>query len=128
MEFLHFSIGDILAAPVLTRLSPFLNLGSTAFGQQQMNYGITDWEYEAIPAQLLPLLRPDSLGTLTPTNRGWNLWFSGADGYEYALQTSTNLQDWSSVSTNSPVQGGFGVPVIPANGSRRQFFRSVLLP
>jgi len=124
----YLSIGDILAAPVLTRLSPFLNLGGVAFGQQQMNYGITDWEFEAIPAQLLPLLRTDSLGALTPTNSGWNLWFSGADGYEYALQTSTNLTDWSSVSTNSPVQGGFSAPVIPAIGSRSQFFRSVLLP
>lgn len=103
-----YSIGDILAA--LTEKSPFLNLGSTGFGQQQMNYGITDWEYEAIPAQLLPLLRPDSIGTLTPTNGSWNLWFSGADGYAYVLQTSTNLLNWNNVSTNSPVQGGFNVP------------------
>jgi hypothetical protein len=122
------SIGDILATPVLSKNSPFLNLGSTAFGQQQMNYGIADWEYEAIPAQLLPLLRPDSIGTLTPTNGGWSLWFSGADGYDYALQTSADLVNWNNVSTNSPVQGGFTVPIAPAAGASNQFFRAVLLP
>ena len=125
-SFLHAA--DVLAAPALSVNSPFLNLGSTQLGYQQMNYGITDWEYEAIPAQLLLRLRTDSLGMLTPTNGGWNLSFSGADGYDYALQTSTNLVDWNSVSTNSPVQGGFKVPVSPATGSTNQFFRSVLLP
>ena len=119
-----YSIGDVLAAPELTVNSPWLN----TINSQQLKYGITDAAYEAIPAQLLPLLRPDSFGTLTPTNGGWNLSFSGADGYDYALQTSTNLVDWSSVSTNSPVQGGFIVPVSPSAGSQNQFFRSVLLP
>jgi hypothetical protein len=119
-----YSIGDVLAAPELTVNSPWLN----TINSQQLKYGITDAAYEAIPAQLLPLLRPDSFGTLTPTNGGWNLTFSGADGYDYALQTSTNLVDWSSVSTNSPVQGGFIVPVSPSAGSQNQFFRSVLLP
>jgi hypothetical protein len=118
------SIGDVLAAPELTVNSPWLNTTNA----QQFKYGITDAAYEAIPAQLLPLLRTDSIGTLAPTNGGWNLSFSGADGYDYALQTSTNLVDWSSVSTNSPVQGGFIVPVSPSAGSQNQFFRSVLLP
>ena len=40
-----------------------------------VHYGITDAAYEAIPVQLLPQLRPDSIGTLTPTNGGWNLFF-----------------------------------------------------
>jgi hypothetical protein len=119
-----YSIGDVLAAPELTVNSPWLNTTNTS----QLKYGITDAAYEAIPAQLLPLLRTDSIGTLTPTNGGWNLSFSGADGYAYVVQTSTNLVDWSSVSTNSPVQGSFIVPVSPSAGSQNQFFRSVLLP
>lgn len=122
-----YSIGDILAVPALSQNSPFLNLGGTGFGQQQMNYGIADWEYEAIPAQLLPLLRPDSIGALMPANGGWNLSFSGADGYAYAVQTSTNLTDWISISTNYPVQGSFAVPVNLSNATN-QFFRSALLP
>ncbi len=123
-----YSIGDILVASALTRNSPFLNLGSSGFGQQQMNYGITDWEYEAIPAQLLPRLRPDSIGALMPTSGGWTVSFSGADGYAYVVQTSTNFVDWRAVSTNSPVQGSLTVPVNPAAGSPNQFFRSALQP
>jgi hypothetical protein len=125
---MFYSIGDILATPALTDGSPFLNLGNAGFGQQQMNYGINDTAYEAIPAQLLPLLRPDSIGSLAPTNGGWTLWFSGADGYDYVLQTSTDLMNWSAVSTNCPVQGGFNAPVSPPAGSPSQFYRSVLLP
>jgi len=124
-----YSIGDILATPALSMWSPFLNLGSlTGFGQQQWEYGITDSAFEAIPAQLLLLLRPDSIGALTPANGGGNLQFSGADGYAYVLQTSTNLAAWCSLGTNQPVQGVFSVPVSPAAGSPRQFFRTVLLP
>jgi hypothetical protein len=121
-------IGDILATSALTAQSPFLNLGSTTFGQQQMNFGINDFEYEAIPTQLLPLLRPDSIGALTPVSGGWNLQFSGADGYDYLLQTSTNLTDWYSLGTNQPVGGSFSVPVGSATGSSGQFFRTLLLP
>jgi hypothetical protein len=121
------SIGDVLAAPELTINSPWLNTTNDPYSLQ-LDYGITDAAYEAIPAQLLPLLRPDSIGTLTPTNGAWNLSFSGADGYAYVLQTSTNLVDWNSVSTNSPVQGGFSVPVTPPAASPNQFFRTVLLP
>jgi hypothetical protein len=123
-----YSIGDILAVSALSAQSPFLNLGSAAIGQQQTNYGITDTAYEAIPSQLLPLLRPDSIGTLTPTNGGWSAQFSGADGYCYELQSSTNLVNWNTVSTNQPVQGSFSVPVGGASGSPGGFFRTVLAP
>ena len=94
----------------------------------QLKYGITDAAYEAIPAQLLPLLRPDSIGTLMPTNGGWNLGFSGADGYDYLLQTSTNLVNWEVVGTNRPMQGNFTVPVASETNSPNRFYRSVLLP
>ena len=123
-----YSIGDILVTPALAGQSPFLNLGSSRALQQQTTYDITDIAYEAIPTQLLPLLRPDSIGSLSPANGGWNLQFSGADGYGYLLQTSTNLIDWSNIGTNQPVQGTFSVPVGPAAGSSGQFFRTVLLP
>jgi hypothetical protein len=122
-----YSIGDILTTSALTAQSPFLNLGSMSFGQQQMNYGISDFEYEAIPSQLLPLLRPDSIGALTSMNGDWNLQFSGADGYSYLLQTSTNLTDWHSLGTNQPMGGSFNVPVGTATTSPGQFFRTVLV-
>ena len=107
--------------------SPWLNTSYDPLGVR-LKYGITDAAYEAIPAQLLPLLRPDSSGVLTPTNGGWAVWFSGADGYAYALQTSTNLVNWEVVSTNHPVQGSFMVPIPATSTSPKRFYRSVLLP
>jgi len=118
------SIGDILAVPSLSVNSPWLN----ATNQYQAAYGINDVEYEAIPSQLLPLLRQDSIGALTPVNGGWNVQFSGADGYCYAVQTSTDLVHWTTISTNQPVQGTFTVPVASTNSSTGQYFRTVLLP
>ena len=53
--------GDICSTPMLTEQSPFLNTTNTNLGGQQLEYGINDEAYEAIPAQLLPLLRPDLL-------------------------------------------------------------------
>jgi hypothetical protein len=122
-----YSIGSVCAAPELSGQSPFLNLGGGGFGQQQTNYGITDIEYEAIPAQLLPLLRPDSFGVLAGTNGSLSLSFSGADGYVYALQSTTNLLNWNTISTNYPTKGSFTAPV-PMPSSLNQFFRSMLIP
>jgi len=116
-----YSIGDIFAVPELSVNSPWL---SHVDNQDD----ISDAVYEAIPAQLLPLLRPDSFGALLPTNGGWNLSFSGADGYSYVLQSSTNLTNWSSISTNSPVQGMFTVPISPGFNKQNYFYRSVLFP
>jgi hypothetical protein len=118
------SVGNILSIPQLTEQSPFLNWNNVI----QQQYGLSDEVYEAIPAQLLPLLRPDSVGTMIRANGGWNIQFSGSDGFAYALQTSTNLINWNFVSTNCPVQGRFSVPISPASNSRVQFYRSVLLP
>ena len=118
------NIGDILSTPLLTEQSPFLNWNNA---NQQQN-GISDEVYEAIPAQLLPRLRPDSIGNLIQINGAWNVQFSGSDGFDYALQTSTNLVNWNSVSTNHPVQGHFNVPISPGSDSQKQFFRSQLLP
>jgi hypothetical protein len=115
-------IGDVLAASELTVYSPWLNNGNAI----QLDYGITDAAYEAIPAQLLPLLRPDSIGTMSLTNGGWNLQFSGSDAFTYELQESTDLVNWHPVSTNQPVQGCFNVSP-PPNSSAR-FYRSRLLP
>jgi hypothetical protein len=78
-------------------------------------------------SKFLPLLRADSIGTLMPSNGVWNLSFSGADGYTYIVQTSTNLTDWQNLGTNQPVQGVFSAPGAPAS-SPNQFYRTALLP
>ncbi|MEI8288143.1 MAG: hypothetical protein WCH99_01615 [Verrucomicrobiota bacterium] len=117
------SIGAMLQTAELTENSPWLNWNDST--QQQS--GISDEAYEAIACQLLPLLRPDSAGAMIQTNGGWNIRFSGCDSYGYALQTSTDLVNWISVSTNYPAQGGFNVPIAPMLNANR-FYRSVLLP
>ena len=122
------NIGDILSTPQLAEQSPFLNTTNTNLGGQQLEYGINDEAYEAIPAQLLPLLRPDSVGKMIQVNAGWNIQFSGSDDFNYALQTSTDLINWSFISTNQPVQGHFNVPIPPASDSQEQFYRTLLLP
>jgi hypothetical protein len=119
-------IGDILATLELTENSPWLNTNSSSRILNQLQYGITDAAYEAIPAQLLLLLRPDSIGAISPTNGGWSLQFSGSDSYAYALQTSTNLVNWDTVSTNYPVQGRFYAS--PLQNSSARFYRTALLP
>ncbi len=119
-----YSIGDILSAPVLVEDSPWLN--TTNVNQQR--YGITDAAYEAIPAQLLLRLRPDSFGATSLTNGFVNLQFSGSDALSYAVQESSDLVHWTIISTNTPVQGSFNVLIPPTPNSAQQFYRSVLLP
>ena len=118
------SIGAILQTAALTENSPWLNWNDSI----QQQFGISDEAYEAVPSQLLPLLRPDSVGAVVQNNGGWMVQFSGSDSYAYVLQTSTDLVNWISVSTNCPVQGSFNVPISPTFNSKNQFYRSGLLP
>ena len=117
-----YFVGDVLAAPELTENSPWLNTSTT----NQLDRGITDAAYEAIPAQLLPLLRPDSIGAMSLTNGGWNLQFSGSDAFTYELQESRDLVNWHTISTNQPVQGRFNASL--SQNSSARFYRSVLMP
>ena len=129
------NVGDVFGTLELSESSPFLNTnaiygssGQVIPGSQQELYGISDEAYEAIPAQLLPLLRQDSVGAIVQNNGAWNIQFSGSDEYTYGLQTSMDLVNWNTVSTNSPVQGYFSVPILPTPNPSKHFFRSVLLP
>ena len=115
-------ISDILTDPILTEQSPFLNWSNA----NQIKFGISDEAYEAIPSQLLPLLRVDSFGSLISSNGQMQVTFSGYDGYDYIIQASPDLANWSNVSTNSPVNGVFYFTVPAAPNSSRQFYRSLL--
>jgi hypothetical protein len=116
-------IGDILAAPQLTVESPFLNLNPAA----QQEYGINDQAYEAIPSQLLPRLRMDPWGTMVSANGQVQMEFSGYDGHDYAVQASPDLVNWTSVSTNSPVNGVIDLSLPAAGSTTAQFYRTVLV-
>ena len=116
-------IGDMLATPQLSILSPFLNSSSLI----EWRDGISDEAYEVIPSQLLPLLRVDAIGKMDSTNGQIQAQFSGYDGHAYAIQISPDLLNWSSFSTNSPTNGVFSL-VIPTMGNlTSQFYRTVLI-
>jgi hypothetical protein len=116
-------VGDILTTPALSINSPWLN-----FSWGTWTNTITDQAYEAIPSQLLPRLRPDSVGSLAPSAGGTQLQFTGLDDWHYAVQVSSNLKDWTSVSTNSPFGGIFSITNIPVPGVNLQFYRTLLVP
>ena len=114
---------DVLATPALSLVSPWLNLSST-----QLYCGLTDEVYEMIPSQLLARLRADSVGTISSSNGLWRVQFTGFDGYPYAVEVSSDLAEWSPISTNVPAGGVFEFtePLAPIGAPR--FYRSVLLP
>jgi hypothetical protein len=94
----------------------------------QVQRGISDEAYEKIPAQLLTRLRPDSIGSLLQAGGASHIQFTGFDDYPYAVEVSSNLLDWVSVSTNYPTNGLFEFIEPAAAGKARRFYRSVLLP
>jgi hypothetical protein len=118
-EQFYAGIGDILATPELSMASPWLNLSDPY---------ITDEAYEMVPAQLLAKLRPDSVGSLSTASGAVQVQFSGFDPYTYAVQVSSNLTDWASVSTNSPSNGVFNFLDLSTSNSPSRFYRSAVLP
>lgn len=122
------NVGDVLAVPQLTMQSPFLNLSSTnPIGLVTQRYGTSDQAYEAIPSQLLPLLRADSIGQIISINGQMQVQFSGYDGHDYAVQVSSDLLNWTTVSTNSPVSGVINTPFPTTANPSSQFYRTVLI-
>jgi hypothetical protein len=117
-----FHLGQVLAVGELSLFAPWLNRSS----ELQLKLGLTDAAYEALPAQLLSRIRSDSIGRV---QLGDDLWiqFTGWDGYGYAIERSSNLKDWTAVSTNCPLEGIIEL-VIPTATSANCFYRSVLLP
>jgi hypothetical protein len=89
---------------------------------------VNDEACEALPSQLLTLLRPDSISSVTQSGGALQVQFTGADAYAYAVQTSSNLLDWTTISTNYPVNGSFNFLDTPPPGSPRRFYRSILGP
>jgi len=111
-------VGDILATPQLAEQSPFLNGANTN--------NLTDAACEIIPSQLLSLLRTDSIGSIALMNSQPVVQFTGYDGHPYAIQVSSDLVNWTSISTNFPV-GGVITFTSPGMQNANQFYRSVLL-
>jgi len=121
----HFlGFGEILlATPELSLVSPWLNTTSLV----QLDYEITDDAYERIPSQLLVRLRSDSIGSVIHGGQSLQIQFTGFDGYPYAIELSTNLLYWGSVSTNWPTNGVICLGETSTPTSPQRFYRSVLL-
>ncbi len=83
---LFTNAGDIFAIPQLSDASPYLHTDAV-----QMQKGISEAAYEAIPAQLLPLLRADSIGSAATANGQRIIQFTGDDNHTYAVQVSCDL-------------------------------------
>jgi hypothetical protein len=120
--FFH-DVGDILEVPELSDQSPYLNWNDST----QQQFGISDEAYEKIPAQSLPLLRADSLGSVKPENGQPVVRFTGYDGHAYSVEVSSDLVHWTSISTNCPLNGMFGFTNSLPTRMNQQFYRSVLL-
>jgi hypothetical protein len=117
------SLGSILATPELSLASPWLNTTN-------QNVVISDEALEIIPSQLLPRLRADSIGSIVPAPGGFQIQFSGVDGYAYGVQVSADLSNWSILSTNYPDNGTFDFfEARSTNTNAHQtFYRTVVLP
>jgi hypothetical protein len=89
-------VGDILATEQLTEQLPFLDWSDPV----QQTSGISDEAYEIIPSQLLSLLRMDSTGSVVWSNGQLVVNFTGWNLHLYAIQVSSDLVNWVSLSTN----------------------------
>ncbi len=118
------NVGELLVTPTLSLSSPWLNQNSDF----QIQRGITDEAYEKIPAQLLSRVRADSIGSVLQYGATWQIQFSGFDNYPYAVECSTNLILWTSVSTHYPTNGVFTFTDSSGGAWGKRFYRSVLLP
>ena len=108
----------ILATPELSVASPWLTWSNTP----------DDRALEILPSQLLAKLRADSFGSVGLGGGQLQIRFTGFDGYPYAVQVSSNLVDWATVSTNYPTHGAFGFTETPSANPPKRFYRSALLP
>jgi uncharacterized repeat protein (TIGR01451 family) len=59
---------------------------------------------------------------------GFNLVLNGQTGEPYIVQFSTNLTTWSSISTNTPVNGTFTITDSAATGSKTRYYRAFRAP
>jgi hypothetical protein len=119
---LFSDVAGVLMTPELTIDSPWLNRDWF-----QVQNAINDEAYEKIISQLLPLLRADSIGAVTVNQEQVLGSFTGYDNHAYMVEFSTNLVDWISITTNSPVNGVFTFTNSITPDVALRFYRTILL-
>jgi len=58
---------------------------------------------------------------------GENLWLNGTPGSKFIFQSSRNLLQWISISTNTLTSNSFSIPITFSNLSQ-QYFRTIQAP
>jgi hypothetical protein len=119
-------VGAFLSVPELSSASPWLNLSDDPNGNQT-RFGLTDEAYEALPSQLLALMRADPVGTATRIGNSVELHFTAFDGYAYRVESSADFATWTTVS--EPHYSTNGIFRLTAHATPSpQFFRAALQP
>ena len=59
---------------------------------------------------------------------GYRIVLTGQNGEPYIVQFSTNLTSWSSISTNTPVNGTFTITDSAATSSKTRYYRAFRAP
>jgi GH25 family lysozyme M1 (1,4-beta-N-acetylmuramidase) len=95
---------------------PFASLSSN----NAVNFGLVDNVRVEVPA-VAPFL------TLQ-TGAAYGIFGSGLTGATYLLQTSTNLTDWTTVTSLTATNGSFEYDFVPPAGDAQRFFRALSGP
>jgi len=103
-------LGSILATPELSVASPWFN----RFDPYCLDYYLTDAAVEALPAQLLPKLRPDPVAYVSRNSDTIGVRFQLMAGHRYAILRSDDLTTWMAVSTNLATESSFTISTDPA--------------
>lgn len=109
---------EIVSIPELSTTSPWLDTTGPS---------ISDLAYEAIPSQLLLRLRKDSVARILGSSPA-HIEFTGVDFYNYAIERSADLAEWTVVSTSSPTNGILDFTDITAPNTGQIYYRTRLLP
>ncbi len=116
-------VAALLALPELSDASPWLNVS----GAQRVA-GLSDEAYEALPSQLLALVRSDPVGALQFQNGDLRLQFTAVEGQSFAVQTTADLRTWTTVGSPIISTGSVVTVFVPAGPFPRLFYRAVVLP
>jgi hypothetical protein len=119
-------VAAFLSVPEISSASPWLNLSGDSFGFQA-RFGLTDEAYEALPSQLLSLVRADPVATATRIGNSIEIRFTAFDGYAFRVESSSDFATWTTVSEPHYSTNGVFSLTVPAT-SAPQFFRAISLP
>jgi hypothetical protein len=115
-------VASLLGTPELSIASPWLNVSN----QNTYRYGVGDEAYEALPSQLLGLVRADPVAQITRTASHVRIDFTACEPGTYAVQVSPDLLYWSDIPGNHNASNGTFSATLSA-AAAKGFFRARLV-